>query len=94
MSNRISDKIEVVDQPYLETEVEQMISLVIPRSDRFHEIADNLSEFIKGLPLNAEQNNQLVKTVMELTSEAEEQGARVGFEVGSGFVADEMGLEL
>ena len=85
---------KIVDLPYIEMEVEEDVALVIPRSDRFHEIAHDLGEFIKALPLSNEQNNQLIDLVKKQVLESEETAAKFGFEVGSGFVADEMGLEL
>lgn len=54
----------------------------IPRSDRFTEIANELSDFINSLPLNQSDNDKLIKIIVEQIKEAEHTAFLFGFDMG------------
>lgn len=56
--------------------------IVIPRSERFTEIANKLSDFINDLPLNQPDNDELIKIIVEQIKEAEHTAFLFGFDMG------------
>lgn len=54
----------------------------IPRSDRFIEIANELSDFINALPLNQPDNDKLIQIIVEQIKEAERTAFLFGFDMG------------
>lgn len=52
------------------------------RSDRFFEIANDLSAFIESLPLNQSDNDKLIHLVTDNIKEAEHTAFLCGFDLG------------
>lgn len=64
------------------------IDLPIPqkeRTEKFFQIAKQLSDFIKGLPLDQPTNDRLVKLMIEQVEEAERGAFIQGFKMGRDF---------
>lgn len=61
------------------------IDLPIPqkeRTEKFFQIAKQMSDFIKGLPLDQSTNDRLVKLMIEQVEEAEHGSFIQGFKMG------------
>lgn len=58
------------------------IAIEIPRSEHFEEIAIELSEFIKRLPLSAEDNDGLIELIIKQINEAEHTAFTTGISLG------------
>lgn len=54
----------------------------IPRSERFAEIANELSDFINALPLNQPDNDKLIQIIVEQIKESEHTAFLFGFDMG------------
>ncbi|MDY4508040.1 MAG: hypothetical protein SPD95_04890 [Candidatus Faecousia sp.] len=64
------------------------IDLPIPqkeRTEKFFQIAKQLSDFIKSLPLDQSTNDRLVKLMIEQVEEAEHGSFIQGFKMGRDF---------
>ena len=64
------------------------IDLPIPqkeRTEKFFQIAKQLSDFIKSLPLDQSTNDRLVKLMIEQVEEAEHGSFIQGFKMGREF---------
>lgn len=59
--------------------------IVIERTEEFFDIALKVSEFIKTLPLNTEQNDELVKLIIDQIQEGERGAYLQGFKMGMDF---------
>ena len=61
---------------------EDVLGIVKERTEKFFQIARQLSDFIKGLPLDQPTNDRLVKMMIEQVEEAERgafiQGCKMG----------------
>lgn len=55
------------------------------RTEKFFQTARQLSDFIKGLPLDQPANDRLVKLMIEQVEEAEHGAFIQGFKMGRGF---------
>ena len=60
----------------------QESAIEIPRSNKFVEIAEKLSDFIKLLPLNQADNDKLIQIIVEQVKEAEHTAFLFGFDMG------------
>lgn len=56
--------------------------IVIPRSEKFVQIANELSDFINTLPLNKPENDKLIQIIVEQVKEAEHTAFLFGFDMG------------
>lgn len=56
--------------------------IVIPRSERFAEIANKLSDFINSLLLNQPENDELIQIIVEQIKEAEHAAFLFGLDIG------------
>lgn len=56
------------------------------RTEKFFQTARQLSDFIKGLPLDQPTNDRLVKLMIEQVEEAEHGAFIQGFKMGRDFV--------
>lgn len=54
----------------------------IKRTKEFYQASRQISDFIKKLPLNAENNNELVCRLVEYTNTVERSAALFGVQVG------------
>lgn len=54
----------------------------IKRTKEFYQASRQISDFIKGLPLSAENNNELVCRLVEYTNTVERSAALFGVQVG------------
>ena len=64
------------------------VDLPVPpkeRTEKFFQIARELSDFIKGLPLDQPTNDRLVKMMIEQVEEAERGAFIQGFKMGRDF---------
>jgi hypothetical protein len=61
------------------------VGIAIERTEEFFEIALKVSEFIKTLPLNTAQNDELVKLVIDQIQEGERGAYLQGFRMGIEF---------
>lgn len=68
----------------MENMVNEM-EIIIPRSAEFHRKAQELSEFVHGLNLSHEQNNELVRLMQEMTETAEKSGFAGGIQFCTSF---------
>lgn len=57
----------------------------IERTEKFFQIARQLSDFIKGLPLDQPTNDRLVQMMIEQVEEAEHGAFIQGFKMGRDF---------
>lgn len=58
----------------------------IERTDEFVEIAKELSTLISSLPLNREQNDQLIDMIVKQVNSAEKAAFKQGFGLGLRYV--------
>lgn len=61
------------------------VAIEVNRTEEFHTIARELSDFIEKLPLYHEQNERLIKLIVKQVQQAEEDAFTQGFEIGSHF---------
>lgn len=54
----------------------------IKRTKEFYQASRQISDFIKKLPLSAENNNELVRHLVEYTNTVERSAALFGVQVG------------
>lgn len=54
----------------------------IKRTKEFYQASRQISDFIKKLPLSAENNNELVRRLVEYTNTVERSAALFGVQVG------------
>lgn len=54
----------------------------IKRTKEFYQASHQISDFIKGLPLNTEDNDELVNHLVEYTNTVERSAALFGVQVG------------
>lgn len=57
----------------------------IERSPEFDTAAQTLSDFVRDLPLTADQNKELIRLAVDMTNVAEHSGFKHGFTVGFQF---------
>lgn len=70
---------------------EDVLGIVEERTEKFFQIARQLSDFIKGLPLDQPTNDHLVKMMIEQVEEAEFGAFIQGFKMGREFAEYEAG---
>lgn len=66
------------------------LSLKVERTEAFFGIARKLSDYIRNLPLSVEQNDQLIKLMVDQVCEAENGAFRQGLKMGKEFTEHEM----
>lgn len=62
----------------------------VKRTEKFIQSAQKLSDFIKELPLNAEQNNILIELIKKHVLYAEDGAYTYGLQQGAQLIIDEM----
>lgn len=74
---------EIIQFPNLDD-----IAIEIERTDEFIKAAKDLGDYISLLPLNHEQNDELIRLMIEQVKIAEQgaflQGFKMGFDLGKG----------
>lgn len=60
-------------------------AILIERTDEFLQSAQQLSEFIKGLPLSQPDNDQLIALILRQVQDGERQSFLQGFRMGAEF---------
>lgn len=54
----------------------------VPRTEKFNEIAKELSDFVATLPLEQSDNDRLIKIIVKQINEAERGAYLAGFDMG------------
>lgn len=82
---------KIIDFPDREIDIENL-SITVQRTGEFYLLAQELSTYIAGLPLNRAQNDNLVYMIIDQVAEAERgalmQGFKMGAEVAQGLTQD------
>lgn len=70
---------KVIDFPLIDM---VRVYIKIKHTEDFLELAKNLREFIKGLPISNEDNDKLIKLILVQIQQAEKDSFLQGFEMG------------